>query len=146
MAAEQSFKNHTRWDPIFHFIIMPALVLNVVVASVWYHHHYYQHVHSGAWVVFMTIILLLVAEKARSNALKVQDRTIRLEEKLRLAALCTPEQLAEFDSLTTKQYVALRFASNPELLDLARRAVREHLDGKAIKAAIKSWRPDHDRV
>jgi hypothetical protein len=76
----------------------------------------------------------------------VQDRVIRLEEKHRLAALVSASELIELESLTIKQYVALRFASNAELPDLARRAIRENLTPKQIKEAITSWRPDYDRV
>jgi hypothetical protein len=54
--------------------------------------------------------------------------------------------LAELDSLTMKQYIALRFASNPELPELARRAIREKLDQKQIKQSIMSWRADDYRV
>jgi len=84
--------------------------------------------------------------KMRSYSLKVQDRVIRLEEKVRLASLVSASELAELESLTIAQYVALRFASNPELPELARRAVREKLTRKQIKEAIKSWRPDEYRV
>lgn len=146
MAAEQSFKNHTRWDPAFHFFIAPVLLLNIVAVSVWYAHHHWQHYHSGPWAILVSVVLLTLAIKCRNYSLKVQDRVIRLEERVRLAQLCSSEEMAELESLQLKQYVALRFASNPELPELARRAVRENLDQKAIKAAIKAWRPDHDRV
>jgi hypothetical protein len=96
--------------------------------------------------VIVALALLLLAFKSRMYALKVQDRVIRAEEKLRIASLVTPSELIELDSLTLDQYIALRFASNPELPELARRAVREKLDRKQIKQAIVSWRADYDRV
>jgi cell division protein ZapA (FtsZ GTPase activity inhibitor) len=83
---------------------------------------------------------------ARMAALRAQNRVIRLEEKIRMATLFTPQELVELESLTMQQLIALRFASNPELLGLARRAVREKLEPKQIKEAIVSWRPDYDRV
>jgi hypothetical protein len=146
MAAPQSFKNHTRFDPLFHYFILPVLLLNIPASIYWYAHHYHQFSHSGLWVILLTVVLLVLAGMARGYALKVQDRVIRLEEKLRLAALVSPTELIELDSLTLRQYVALRFASNPELPELARRAIRENLSNKQIKQSIKSWRADNDRV
>lgn len=146
MASAQNFKNHTRWDPVFHLAVSLVLLLNIIASAWWYGRHYYQHVRSGAWLVLVSIALFLLALKARTYALKVQDRVIRLEEKMRLAALVSPSELVELESLTEGQYVGLRFASNAELPDLARRAVRENMTGKQIKEAIKSWRPDEWRV
>jgi hypothetical protein len=146
MSAPQSFKNHTRWDPVFHFFIMPILLLNIVFTGWWYGRHFPEHIHIGAWMILIAVVLLVLAEKARSYALKAQNRVIRLEEKHRLAALVSPSELIELESLTILQYVALRFASNTELPDLARRAIREKLTGKQIKEAIVSWRADNDRI
>jgi len=147
MSAPQSFKNHTRWDPAFHFFIAPVMLLNVIATVYWYfHHHMHTHLHSGLWLILISITLLVLTVRVRNYALQNQDRLIRLEEKLRLAATVTPSELIELDSLTTKQYIALRFASNPELPELARRAIRENLTPKQIKESIKSWRPDNDRV
>ena len=146
MPAPQNYKNHTRWDPIFHFFCMPILLLNVVATCVWYYRHYAQHQRSGAWLILVSIALLLLAAKARIFSLKAQDRIIRVEERMRLAALVSPSELAELDSLTLRQYIALRFASNAELPGLARRAVRENLNEKQIKESIVSWRADNDRV
>ncbi len=146
MSAVQSYKSHARWDPAFHFFVAPVMLLNVVAVSVWYYRHYAQHVHSGMWLVLLSMALLILAIKSRSNALKVQDRLIRLEERLRLASLVSHSELVELESLTVDQYVGLRFASNPELPDLARRAVREKMTRSQIKQAIVAWRADHDRV
>jgi len=146
MAAPQTYKNHTRWDPAFHFFLAPVFLLNIVVTAVWYWHHHYQHARSGPWAVLMSIALFVLMAHVREYAAKVQDRVIRLEEKQRLASLVTASELVELESLHMKQYVALRFASNAELPELARRAVREKLTQKQIKEAIVSWRPDYDRV
>lgn len=144
MPAEQSFQSHTRWDPAFHFFLAPVFLINVVLTGIWISHH---HEHPGDfWPLVLALAFVVLTVKVRSYSLKVQDRVIRLEERARLKELCTPAELAELDSLTVRQYVALRFASNPELPELARRAVRENLNSKQIKAAIKSWRADHHRV
>jgi hypothetical protein len=146
MAEAQSYKNHTRFDPPFHFFLLPIFLLNIVAASVWCYHHYNVHPHIAPWAIVVAVALFVLTGLMRSYSLKVQDRVIRLEERLRLAALCSPAEMAELDSLTLKQYVALRFASNPEVSELARRAIREKMEPKMIKQAIVSWRADHDRV
>lgn len=145
MSVSQSYKNHTRWDPLFHFFIAPILLINIGLVFSW-HLHQHEHALLGAWAVLVSVVLFMLAGKARGYALKVQDRVIRVEERIRLAALCSPAELAELESLTMRQYIALRFASNAELPELARRAVRENLNGRQIKEAIVSWRPDNDRV
>jgi hypothetical protein len=146
MAATQSFKSHTRWDPLFHFFIMPLLLANVIVVGVCIARSH-QHIGFHAvWSILIAVVLMLLALKARMYALRNQDRVIRLEEKLRLASLVSASELIELDSLTMRQYIGLRFASNPELPDLARRAIREKLTEKQIKEAIASWRADNDRI
>jgi hypothetical protein len=146
MSEAQSFKNHARWDPMYHFFIMPAMLLNIIATGMWYRVHHNQYAHFGLWFIFMSVVLFLLALKARMYAVKVQDRVICLEERIRLATFATPSELVEFESLEPGQLIALRFASNPELPELARRAVREKLSRKQIKESIASWRADDARV
>jgi hypothetical protein len=146
MSAPQNFKNHTRWDPIYHFFVLPVLLLNIIATGMWYGRHYSDHMHSGMWLILVSIVLFIAALKIRTYVVKLQDRVIRLEERMRLVALVTPSELIELESLTIDQFVGLRFASNSELPDLARRAVREKLNRKQIKEGIVSWRADNDRV
>lgn len=142
----QTFQNHTRFDPLFHFFLLPVLLANIVIMIVWYVRHRAAFAHIGLWFIMMAIAIFVLAGVARSSALRAQDRVIRLEERLRLASLVSPSELAELDSLTIRQLIALRFASNPELPELARRAVRENLTPKQIKQSIRSWRGDYYRV
>jgi hypothetical protein len=146
MAEPQSFKNHTRYDPTFHFTTLPVLLVNFGFSIYYTIRHWPAHHNLGIWWIVMSLTLIIMAGSARAAAIRAQDRVIRLEEKLRLASLVTASELIELDSLTMCQLIALRFASNPELPDLARRAVREKLDGKQIKESIKSWRADDYRV
>jgi len=146
MSEPQNYKNHGRFDPMFHFFIAPVLLLNIAAAITWYVRHRPTHIHSGPWIILLSVALFMLAGITRGYALKAQDRVIRLEERLRIASLVSPSELAELDSLTMKQYVALRFASNPELPELARRAIRENLTQKQIKQAIVAWRADNDRI
>jgi len=146
MSEPQSYKNHTRLEPMFHFFILPVLLLNIAVSITWYVRHRPTHIHSGPWIILLSLALFMLAGIARGYALKAQDRVIRVEERLRLASIVSPSELAELESLTMKQYIALRFASNPELPELARRAIRENLTPKQIKQSIVAWRADNDRI
>ena len=145
MAETQSFKSHTRWDPLFHFFILPVLLANVVISIVFYIHHRVEMPLGGIWLIVLSIALFMVAGKSRGYALKNQDRIIRLEEQVRLRRLM-PDEPGVLAALSMSQLIGLRFASDAEVPALARRAVKENLDRKAIKAAIVEWRPDEDRV
>jgi hypothetical protein len=94
----------------------------------------------------MALALFVLAGLARANALRVQDRVIHLEESLRYQRLLPPEAVAAAQSLTLKQIIALRFASDAELPALIQRALSENLEPKAIKQAITNWRADNLRV
>lgn len=141
--AEQNFKNHTRLDPAFHFLVVPVLLANLVRALV----QVVRHVDGGrAWAVIVALALFVLATIVRTYSLKVQDRVILLEERIRMAALMPLESRQFQRELTTRQMIALRFASDAELAGLAERAVRERLAPKAIKEQIVNWRPDTHRV
>ena len=146
MAQPQSFKNHTRFDPAFHFFILPVLLLNLILAIYATIHRWPSIPHMHLWWIFMSIVHIVMAGIFRGYALKNQDRLIRLEEQLRLADLLSEDQLGLIDALTVDQYVGLRFASDTEVAALAQRAVTENLDRKQIKQAIINWRPDNQRI
>ena len=146
MSKPQTYKNHGRMDPMFHYFIVPVLLINVAASIIWFVRHHAQHHHMAPWYIVVSVALLMLAGITREYALKAQNRVIRLEEKLRIASLVSASELTELESLTMKQYIALRFASNPELPELAQRAIREKLSAKQIKEAIVVWRPDYDRI
>ena len=146
MASEQSFRNHTRFDPPFHFFVAPVLLINVLVTLAVLVHHWPHAALLHEWLVVLAVALLLLAGVARSSALRAQDRVIRLEETLRYQRLLSPAELAAAQGLTLRQMVALRFASDAELPGLAQRALAESMAPKAIKQAITVWRPDLHRV
>jgi hypothetical protein len=139
----QTFANHTRFDPLFHFFALPVFLFAVI----WSVAHFIRHpgLHSAGLFVLLTAAAV-AAVKSRMSSRKVQDRVIRLEERLRLAALLPEALRSRIPELTEDQLIALRFASDGEVSRLAERALNEKLSRADIKKAIQSWRPDYWRV
>jgi len=146
MPTPQNFKNHARFDPVWHFFVAPLLLVNIGFAITATVRHWPDHPHLFPWWIVMSIVLFVAVGKARGHSLTAQDRIIRLEERLRLAALLPAEELASSQSLTVKQLIALRFASDAELPALVHRTLNENLTPKQIKQSIVTWRPDYLRV
>ena len=140
---EQSFKSHTKWDPPFHFFLMPVMLATVIFSV----KHAWAYPNGiTLWLVLLSAGLIIWLVKTRTYALGVQNRLIRLEERLRMEKLLPVELMPRFDELSVAQIIGLRFASDGELTDLTRRALDERLTQKQIKAAIQKWRPDHARI
>jgi hypothetical protein len=146
MPTEQNFKNHARFDPIFHFILLPLLIANII-RSIYVTIHQWPH-RSGIhlWGIAMAVVWFMMTGLIRVYANKNQDRIIRLEERLRYTALLSPDLLTRSASLSVAQIVGLRFASDAELPALIERALAENLTQKQIKQNIQSWRADNARV
>jgi Family of unknown function (DUF6526) len=142
-ATMQSFANHARFDPPFHFLLAPmglaAIILSIVLLV-------RQPGMGSILGVLLSVGFFMIAAKTRSYALKVQDRVIRLEERLRLSMLLPEATRPRIGELTEPQLIALRFASDAELSALAMRALNEGLTGKQIKTSIQMWRGDYFRV
>ena len=93
------------------------------------------------------VALILLALLARTFAIRVQDRVIRLEMRLRLRELLPPDLVPRIGELGPRQLIALRFAGDRELPALVRRVLDERLqDTKAIKQMITDWQGDHLRA
>ena len=146
----QTYSNHTRWDPLFHFFIGPVFILGLVLSLVHFIYHFREsdfrdNFHAGLLILLAAAMLTFVL-KMRLYSLKVQDRVIRLEERLRLTQLLSEPLRSRIPELKEGQLIALRFASDAELPKLAERALNEKLTRKEIKKAIQNWRPDNWRV
>ena len=141
--SPQNFSNHTRYDPLFHFFVLPVISLVLLAAIV--HLFRFPGLHS-ALLLLAILAASVVVFKLRLYPLKVQDRVIRLEERLRLATLLDPALRPRIPEFTEAQLIALRFASDAELPALGARALNEKLTAQEIKKAIQHWRPDYWRV
>ena len=139
----QTFANHSRYDPLFHFFVLPVFGLSTLAAIVLFLWHPSLH---SAWLFVLLAAATVAVTKIRLYALRVQDRVIRLEERLRLASLLPESSRSRIPELTEGQLVALRFASDAELPRLAERALAEKFSRADIKKAIQTWRPDYWRV
>ena len=146
MPAPQNHKNHGRIDPPMHFFVFPILLVNLIFSIYVTIHQWPQNPHLHPWWIVVSLALVVLAFKSRINDLKVQDRLIPLEERLRLAALLPPADLAHANELDVKQLIALRFASDDELPALVHKTLTQRLEPKAIKQSITHWRPDNHRV
>jgi len=142
---DQNYSNHRRTVPMFHYVLLPVLLLTIIGSIVnlvesWGKH---ERIYSASLIVVLSVCGLLTALFARMFAVKAQDRAIRAEENLRHFAMTGKLLDAR---LTVQQIVGLRFASDGEFVALAQRAAVESLSQDAIKRAVKTWRPDTYRV
>jgi len=141
----QNYANHARFDPVYHRILFPVLLLTLIGAGVNLYESLgdHQRLYSASLILVLTVCACAVCLYARIFPLKAQDRAIRAEENLRHYVL-TGKLLDP--RLSVPQIVALRFASDGEFPALAAEAVAKKMEPKAIKQAVKNWRADEYRV
>lgn len=142
-SEPQCLKNHGRLDPSFHVVTFFVLIVNLVVAI------FYMVQHLGlysAWLVVLSVVVFIPFFKLRLYPMKVQDRVIRLEERIRLQALAPAEWHTQIFRLTEDQLIGLRFAADDEVVELAKQALEHNLNRKQIKERIKDWRADNWRI
>jgi Family of unknown function (DUF6526) len=143
--AEQSFVNHTKYFPPFHFFVMPVLIANFGLAI--YRLKGSGYSFAGFFSILLALALILGFLSARRFALSVQDRVIRLEERLRYQRLLPADLQTRIDEFTVAQLVSLRFACDAELSVLARKVLDDKMqERKAIKQLVKTWKPDYLRA
>jgi Family of unknown function (DUF6526) len=139
----QTFANHTRFDPLYHFFALPVFAITVIVVVVRFLMH--PSLRLG-WLFVVSVAALVAVFKLRTYALRVQDRVIRLEERLRLATLLSEPMRSRIPELSEGQCIALRFACDTEAPGLVERALAQNLSRPDIKKLIQTWRPDYWRV
>lgn len=140
----QTFSNHTRWQPWFHYFVAPVMLINFVWAIVVF---VKTPDRNTGWWIIVSFALVVLATLVRLNSLKVQDRLIRLEEKLRYQQVLSPALCQQASTLKPGQIVALRFAGDDELEELVSAVLAGKFSKNAdIKRAIKNWRADTFRV
>jgi hypothetical protein len=143
MAESQSFKNHAMFDPLFHFFLAPVGLILLILSI-------YDLVRNPSWMTGIHVLvifwLFILVFKTRVYSLKVQDRLIRLEERLRLAAVLPPMLQPRISELSVDQLIGLRFASDAELPGLVEKTLGGNWSRKQIKEAVQNWKPDTWRV
>jgi Family of unknown function (DUF6526) len=142
-ASSQNLKNHARLDPPYHVVLGGIAIANIIIAIVYLVRHFSFY---SVWLLILSLALFLLLLRMRQYPLKVQDRVIRLEERLRLQALAPAEWHAQIYRLNEGQLIALRFAGDDEVVGLAKMALEENLSRKQIKERIQNWRADDWRV
>ena len=144
MAEPQSYQNHAKNVPLFHYVLLPILMANFLFMA--YRLWQDPGLPSG-WNLVMAFAFIVTALFARVFALKAQDRVIRLEERMRMRELLPPDLQARINDFSPDQLVALRFASDAELPSLSAAVLAGNIQKRAeIKQMIKQWRADHCRV
>lgn len=144
MSDTQSFEKHAKMVPLYHYwgfalVAIPMLYFGVKTAT--------DFSFDRLMLFAFTLGAVIMAFFARVFPLGVQDRVIRLEERIRMERLLPDDLKARSVALDTEHLIGLRFASDDELADLTRRVLDGELkDRKSVKAAIKSWRADHQRI
>jgi len=143
--TEQNCENHARFVPSYHFFAVPVFLINFLWSL-------YRLIKlgisfEGIFGVILAAAFVVLVFRARLFALAVQDRVIRLEERLRYERVLPADLQARAGELSIGQIVALRFASDTELPALARKVLDEKLtERKAIKQLVKNWKPDYLRA
>ena len=143
--SQQNYSNHRQWVPMYHFILSTLIVLVFIGSLV----NLFATVNAGSGIYSASLITALTLAVSlnffylRAFPLKAQDRIIRLEENLRYKEI-TGEKLNP--KLNVRQIIGLRFASDEEVVELAKKAVAENMSEADIKKAVKNWRADTYRV
>jgi hypothetical protein len=140
----QTYQNHRRNFPLFHFFVVPIFLINVL-GSAWM--AIQTPVFITIWGAVMAVALLGLALATRLMITTVQDRLIRLEMRLRMADVLPADLKGRINELERSQFVALRFASDAELPDLVRDVLAGNLkSSNAIKQRVKNWQGDYLRA
>ena len=139
----QNLANHSKYDEPFHFLLTPVASFTMIL---WVVRATRNPTFDSIWTAVLGVALFVALFRLRTYPLKVQDRLIRLEERLRFQQVLPDPLRPRIRELTESQLIALRFAPDPELPALVEKALAEKLTSKQIKQSIRNWRPDYFRV
>lgn len=143
-STAQTYANHRRYFPLYHYFALPIFLANVVVAV---SHAIQRPTPLSAWLVVVSLGLVGALLASRASTLHVQNRLIGLEMRLRLATTLPPELRGRINELHLRHLIGLRFAGDAELPELVERCLRGELaTTDAVKRAIREWRPDFIRA
>ena len=143
-ASPQNYKNHVRFVPMFHYVLLPLLLVNFLAMA---YGLWREPSLSAGWTLVVAFALIVTAFAARVFALKAQDRVIRLEERLRMRELLPQDLKARINDFSPEQLIGLRFAADAELPSLAATVLRDNVQKRdAIKKMVTQWRADDLRV
>jgi hypothetical protein len=144
MSKPQSYSNHVRVVPLFHMFVLPVLFVNVG----WTIYRLFHEISFATiFGLILALALLIGITYARIFALAVQDRVIRLEMQLRLAKILPADLAPRIGEFTMSQLIGMRFASDQELPELARKVLADRIpDRKTIKKMVQNWQPDEARA
>ena len=140
----QTYANHRRYFPLFHYVALPILLANVVATVA---HAIRQPSAFNAWLVVLALGLVSGLIALRASALLVQNRLIALEMRLRLATSLAPDLRSRIPELHLHHLIGLRFAGDAELPGLVERCLRGELPTTdTVKREVRQWRPDYLRA
>lgn len=143
-SPQQSYANHRQFYPLFHFVVFPIFVINLLT-QLWV---LYRHPNRWSlWNVIVAAGLVLFTWTARTMILRVQDRLITFEERFRLQRILPEDLRNRVGELKTGQLIATRFCDDAEVPELCRAILNGEVKGREeIKRRIKNWRPDYMRA
>jgi hypothetical protein len=142
----QSFSSHGAIDPLYHYVGAVALLANLIFAAIVLFLSIRTQMVLSLWIVSLTVLLIVLLLRSRTYPLKIQDRIIRLEERIRLEGVLPEPLRKRIPELTEDQLVGLRFAPDEELPELVAVTLEKQLTRKQIKERIQNWRADHFRI
>lgn len=143
---KQNYKNHRKFYPAHHFVLLPILLLLLIFGI---YKSFADQSNQLIWILFSVVIFLLLFVSIilrQHYALGNQDRILRLEFKQRYFEIFGKRSDEVEEKLEFSQLAALRFAYDDQFKLLLDKALTQNLSGNDIKKSIDEWRPDSHRI
>jgi len=140
----QNYANHRSVDKNLYIITLLLIVAALLSITAVY---LAMPVLSAGATLLIVISAIGILFRMRTYAVRVQDRVIRLETRLRLERVLPDDLAAKIPALTLPQLVGLRYASDAELPDLVRKVLESNIaNSDDIKKLVRNWQADRLRV